>query len=83
MKNLFVLAVALGLMACAPKVYVIDHHTVFEEEASGQWPDVDQKYLGLKKKRDATLLEKNENSQKREKLTSILYGELDQMPATK
>ncbi len=41
-----VLCASVFLCSCVPDVYLIDRQTVLELEASGSWPELDQKYKG-------------------------------------
>jgi hypothetical protein len=40
-----IVLLASGLVGCAPKIYLVDRHTVLEEEAAGEWPDFGEDLL--------------------------------------
>ncbi len=44
MKYLGLCIVGFCLSACVPDIYLIDRQTVLELEASGAWPELDQKF---------------------------------------
>lgn len=84
MKNKIVkiIGLALGLiifgslMACAPKLYVIDRHTIMEQEAAGDWPNFEDAVLKKSKKPGVTFLQKDSSSTKKKRVLNILNGEM-------
>ena len=42
--RLGLLLVSFYLSACVPDIYLIDRQTVLELQASGAWPELDQKF---------------------------------------
>jgi len=61
---------------CAPKIYVIDRQTVFEEEAAGQWPQFDQEILSKSKATGPTPFPKTPVNARKQRLYNVLNGEL-------
>ncbi|NOR51087.1 MAG: hypothetical protein GQ470_00565 [Gammaproteobacteria bacterium] len=59
-----------------PDVYIIDHHTVMEEEASGEWPRLEQRFHDLAVTPGPVDLEKEGNSRRRDRAFSVLNGEM-------
>ncbi len=55
---LLLLGMSLATTACIPDIYLIDRQTVLELEASGQWPELDQKYKDAALKPGPSALEK-------------------------
>lgn len=76
LKRMFPICFCLGLWGCAPTVYVIDRHTVLEEEASGDWPELESYFLKRDLKPGPTFLEKTRSDRKRERIWHVLNGEL-------
>lgn len=72
------LGVSLGFwgIGCSPKVYLIDRHTVMEEEAAGEWPDFEKSLLETSSKMAPTPFKKTEISGDQKKLYQVLNGEL-------
>lgn len=50
------------LTGCVPDIYLIDRQTVLEVEASGQWPELDQKYRDAALKPGPSALEKTRDN---------------------
>lgn len=42
MVRFIVIFCLVSISSCVPDVYLIDRQTVFESEASGQWPELDK-----------------------------------------
>ncbi len=68
---------SLALSACIslPDVYLIDRHTVMEAEASGEWPQVDQRFREHAIKPGPTALEADPNSPRKARSLEVLNGE--------
>ncbi len=77
-KPLVLLAAFVLLTSCVslPDVYIIDHHTVMEEEASGEWPKLEQRFHDLAVHPGPVNLANEKNSQRRKRTFSILNGEM-------
>lgn len=88
LKLLLATAAIVATSACAPKVYVIDRQTVFEEEAAGQWPQFDKELLEKSKAPTPTAFSKVPTNDRRKRLYNTLNGEMistavaDQAPQT-
>ncbi len=57
-----------------PDVYIIDHHTVMEEEASGEWPQLEQRFHDLAVSPGPVDLAKETNDSRRKRAFSVLNG---------
>lgn len=61
---------------CAPKIYIIDRHTVLEEEAAGHWPQFEKELLEKAKAQGPTAYPKRPPNQKRDRLLNVINGKL-------
>ncbi|MBF0471755.1 MAG: hypothetical protein HQL48_10325 [Gammaproteobacteria bacterium] len=59
-----------------PDVYLIDRHTVMEEEASGEWPQLEQRFRDLAVTPGPVDLEKESNSRRRDRAFNLLNDEM-------
>ncbi len=77
MRFLSLLAFASTLMvsACVPDIYLIDRQTVLELEASGQWPELDQKYKDAALKPGPSALEKTRDSVESRQIFSMTHDD--------
>ena len=77
MRTLALTAIALSLSACVqlPAVYVVDRHTVMEAEASGEWPQLEQRFRDDVPAMGPTDLEKDPQGRRRERAFRVLNGE--------
>ena len=79
--SIFVYIFVFGaIVGCAPKIYVIDRQSVFEQESAGEWPQFESE---LTKKSIATGPEPFAQvplSQKKARLFKVLNGELVAQP---
>lgn len=68
---------SLTLFGCVslPDVYLIDRHTVMEAEASGEWPQLDQRFRQEAIKPGPTNLEKEGSNQRKDRVYQVLNGE--------
>ncbi|MBF0220086.1 MAG: hypothetical protein HQL49_11260 [Gammaproteobacteria bacterium] len=66
----------LGGCSTLPDVYLIDHHTVMEEEASGDWPQLEQRFRDLAVTPGPVALEKENNSRRRDRALNVQNGEM-------
>jgi hypothetical protein len=77
MKPLMWLFPFIGLSACVnlPDVYLIDRHTVMEEEASGEWPELESRFRQQAVKSGPTNLAEEPMEQRKERAFRVLNGE--------
>lgn len=73
--SLFVLTTTLFCSACVPDIYLIDRQTVLELEASGQWPELDQKYKDAALKPGPMALEKTRDSIESRQIFSMTHDD--------
>lgn len=66
---------SLGLTACIPDIYLIDRQTVLELEASGQWPELDQKYKDMALKAGPTPLEITRDTVENRQIFSMTHDD--------
>lgn len=64
------------LVACTPKVYVIDRQTVLEEEAAGHWPQFEKDVLAGAKTAGPTPFPKIPPGTRRARLYNVLNGQV-------
>ena len=73
----FPFLLSLGfLSACSAKVYVLDRHTILEDEAQGDWPQFEKQLIEASKEKGPVALGKVEMSEKKQRLYHILNGEM-------
>ncbi len=78
--------IILGLLllsGCAPKIYVVDRQSVFEQESAGDWPPYENKILSSSIANGPTPFAKVELTEKNARLYKVLNGELVAQPANK
>ena len=78
-KIIVLFSLSLGLLfsvSCAPKLYVIDRHTIMEKEAAGTWPNFEEEVLLKSKKAGVSFLQKDSSSTKKKRVLNILNGEM-------
>lgn len=77
MKPLVWLFLLIGLSGCVslPDVYLIDRHTVMEEEASGEWPQLESRFRQQAVKSGPTNLADEPLKQRKERAFQVLNGE--------
>jgi hypothetical protein len=77
MKPILCVFALVSLSACVnlPDVYLIDRHTVMEEEASGEWPELEARFREQAVKNGPTNLAKESMEQRRERAFRVLNGE--------
>lgn len=73
---LLALSTACLFSACAPKVYVVDRQTVFEEEAAGSWPQFDKQLLEKSKAPTPTAFQTVPTNARKKRLYNTLNGEM-------
>ena len=64
------------LLACSPKVYLIDRQTVLEEEAAGEWPDFEKLLIEKATKKGPTPFAKSDVQANQSRIYNVLNGEL-------
>jgi hypothetical protein len=65
----------MSLAGCAAKVYMLDRQTVLEEEAAGEWPEMEARLKKQAKVSGATPFPSVEQSDAKKRRYSILTGE--------
>ncbi len=74
------LLLGLGLIffcsGCAPTVYVVDRHTIMEEEAAGEWPEFDREVAGALVELGPTPLKNDQDQALSDRNRKILNGEM-------
>ena len=82
MKIKFLMLTVIGMAtACAPKIYVIDRQTVFEQESAGDWPQFEKQLTEKSVARGPTDFGLIPMTQKKAKLYKVLNGELIAQPS--
>lgn len=76
-KITYCLYLSTIMTACTPNLYFIDRHTVMEEEAAGDWVDLESNMLKDLKKPGTTMIEKDMDNSRKQKVFSSLNGELN------
>jgi hypothetical protein len=66
---------SMSLSGCAAKVYMLDRQTVLEEEAAGEWPDMETRLKKQAKISGATPFPAVEQSAAKKRRYSVLNGE--------
>jgi len=79
-STLFIASVALSACISLPDVYLIDRHTVMEAEASGEWPQVDQRFREQAIKSGPTALEADPDSARKARSLEVLNSEFTSEP---
>ena len=69
-------ASALLCSACAIKAVIPDRHTVMEDEAAGEWPEFERELLEKTKESAPTAFQKVGVNSEKQRLYSVLNGEL-------
>ena len=66
----------LLLIACAPKIYIIDRQTVLEQEAAGEWPQFEKEIVAKSLADGPTPFPKVPVTTAQKRLYEVLNGEL-------
>ena len=76
-KQLILICSIFSLSACVslPDIYLVDRHTVMETEASGEWPELEQRFRKNSLKMGATELAKEPDDLRRERAFRTLNAE--------
>ena len=70
------LVLLAGLMTgCVSDIYLIDRQTVLENEASGEWPELDKKFQDASLKPGPISLEKTRDTVERRQIFSMTHGD--------
>lgn len=77
MKVFLSLVLALTMTACVsvPDVYLIDRHTVMELEASGEWPELENRFREKALNSGSLDIPDAFAEQRKEKVFTMLQGE--------
>lgn len=77
MKKYYLWFVLLSLSACVslPDIYLVDRHTVMEVEASGEWPELEQRFLSNSVNKGPVNLAKEPNEKRQDKAFNMLNSE--------
>jgi hypothetical protein len=77
MKWLIWISLVISLSACVnlPNVYLIDRHTVMEEEASGEWPELEARFRQQAVKSGPTDLAEEPLERRKDRAFRVLNGE--------
>ena len=70
-----ILLVFFVFPACTAKVYMNDRHTIMEDEAAGEWPELDKNILNRTEETGPTALQNVPNNSKKKRLYNVLNGE--------
>jgi len=77
MKKIVSCLAVLSLSACVtlPDVYLVDRHTVMESEASGEWPELEQRFKKQSLSKGPVNLAKEPSERRRDRAFNMLNGE--------
>ncbi len=75
MAMVLLVFLAWGLAGCTPNIYFIDRHTIMEEEASGEWPQVEREFGSKTPKKGVTFFTKEPMNEKKQAVYRVLNGE--------
>lgn len=79
MKKLFLLCAFLSPLifsACTAKIYIIDRHTIMEDEAAGDWPEFEKDLMEKSKAKGPTPFQTAAVNEKKKRLYNVLNGEM-------
>ncbi len=84
MKWLMIMLACLGFTACAsiPDIYLIDRHTVMESEASGEWPQLEERFRNKALSKGPVNMAIDPSSTRKERAFRVLNGEFPAQPAS-
>ena len=74
---LFLSSITVGCVSL-PDVYLIDRHTVMEEEASGQWPVLEQRIVEQGLNKGPTAFPELKDDPRKQRAFQVLNGEFVQ-----
>ncbi len=77
MNKYYLWLTLLSLSGCVslPDIYLVDRHTVMEVEASGEWPELEQRFLSNSINKGPVNLAKEPNEKRQNKAFNVLNGE--------
>ena len=77
MRRLILCFGLLSLSACVslPDIYLVDRHTVMEAEASGEWPELEQRFKSKSINKGPVNLAKEPFERRRDSAFELLNGE--------
>jgi len=77
MKSILIVITVLFLSACVslPDIYLVDRHTVMESEASGEWPELEQRFTKQSLSKGPVNLAKEPSQRRRDRAFNMLNGE--------
>ena len=77
MRQILLLSISLGLQACVqlPPIYLVDRPTVMELEASGEWPQLEQRLREQSLSMGPQTLPADPEQKRRERAFRMLNGE--------
>jgi hypothetical protein len=75
-RFLFLFLLLATCVSCTAKVYVIDRHTVLEDEAAGEWPELDKQVVNGYLEKGPIPFQKTEINTRKKKLYNVLSGEM-------
>ncbi len=81
-STLLFVSVMSILVACSPKVYLIDNQTVLEEEAAGAWPQFEKQILDKAKAKGPAPVSQIPPDKHRQRLYNVMNGEMPVTSAT-
>ena len=64
------------MMSCAPKVYIIDQHTIMEKESAGEWPEFEKEMSKKQSKMGPIFFQKDLKNKKKKRALNVLNGEM-------
>lgn len=73
---LAIFGLLLFISGCSPKIYLVDRHTVLEEEAAGEWPEFERALLEKSTSLGPVPYPKTALTEEQKRLYRILNGEL-------
>jgi hypothetical protein len=73
--KLSLITIVVALTACNPELYLIDRQTILELEASGDWPELDQKFKQEALRTGAVPLETTDDKAESRKVFSMTHGD--------
>ena len=79
-RGIFFLGLNIFLLACSPKVYIIDRQTLLYEQAAGEWPEFEKSLLPKVIHKSPVRFSQspaNEN-EKTQRLYRVLQGEINE-----
>ena len=76
-RNLLLFFTILFFSGCVslPNVYLVDRHTIMESEASGEWPEMERRFIDASLSAGPVALEKD-SSEKETRAHILLNAEL-------